>query len=236
MWRGCPARMGKRESGLRYSVDAMALSDIARVVEIERLAYTTPWPPSAYRREIQENRMARYIVVRDTWIESPPSSPPAEEPKRPFPLSILLARPPAPVAPEAMNIIAFAGMWHMINESHVTTIATHPDYRGRGVGELMLSSLIGYAYSFRSRVVSLEVRVTNTTAQNLYRKYGFAQTHIRPHYYSDNHEDAYVMVTPNITGEAYRARFTELRAALMARLASENKCGESEVTSDGQER
>ncbi len=56
---------------MRYSVDAMTMNDVPRVVEIERLAYTTPWPPSAYRREIQENRMARYIVVRDTWLKQP---------------------------------------------------------------------------------------------------------------------------------------------------------------------
>src|SRR5579864_7146555 len=49
---------------MRYSVDEMTMADLPRIVEIERLAYTTPWPPSAYRRELQENRMAHYIVVR----------------------------------------------------------------------------------------------------------------------------------------------------------------------------
>ncbi len=217
---------------MRYSVDTMTMNDVPRVVEIERLAYTTPWPPSAYRREIQENRMARYIVVRDLWVKPPVTPTPQEETKRPFPLSLLLTRPSSHVPPETMNIIAFAGLWHMINEAHITTIATHPDYRGRGVGELMLSSLISVAYTNHARYVTLEVRVTNTVAQNLYRKYGFAQTGVRRRYYSDNHEDAYVMSTPDITTEEYRERYAELRERLVRRLEAESASITSEA-SDG---
>jgi [ribosomal protein S18]-alanine N-acetyltransferase len=213
---------------LRYSVDTMTMHDVPRVVEIERLAYTTPWPPSAYRREIQENRMARYIVVRDTWLEPRPA-PTHEEPKRPFPLS-LLTRAQAPISPDIANIVAFSGLWHMINEAHVTTIATHPDYRGRGIGELMLSTLIGVAYSAQARYVTLEVRVSNSVAQSLYRKYGFSQTHIRRRYYSDNHEDAYVMSTQDITSESYRMRFAELCARLAQRLEAESVREPSEVS------
>lgn len=209
----------------------MTMNDVPRVVEIERLAYTTPWPPSAYRREIQENRMARYIVVRDTWIKLPPAPAQQEELKRPFPLS-LLSRPASVISPETINIIAFAGLWHMINEAHITTIATHPDYRGRGVGELMLSSLIGVAYAAQARYVTLEVRVTNTIAQSLYRKYGFTQAGIRRRYYSDNHEDAYVMSTQDIASEDYRTRYATLRARLMERLEDESASVTSEA-SDG---
>ncbi len=217
---------------MRYSVDTMTMNDVPRVVEIERLAYTTPWPPSAYRREIQENRMARYIVVRDVWLKPPATPALQEEMKRPFPLSLLLTRPSSHTSPETMNIIAFAGLWHMINEAHITTIATHPDYRGLGVGELMLSSLIGIAYTAQARFVTLEVRVSNTVAQNLYRKYGFAQTGVRRRYYSDNHEDAYVMSTQDITHEDYRARYAELRERLIQRLEAESAATTSEA-SDG---
>lgn len=204
------------------------MNDVPRVVEIERLAYTTPWPPSAYRREIQENRMARYIVVRDTWMKPPTPDATRDEQKRPFPLS-LLSRAPATLSPEIANIIAFAGLWHMINEAHITTIATHPDYRGRGIGELMLSTLIGVAYTTQAHYVTLEVRVSNSIAQNLYRKYGFAQTHIRRRYYSDNHEDAYVMSTPDITSESYRTRFAELCERLANRLQNDSACEHGEA-------
>ncbi|HEX8733020.1 MAG TPA: hypothetical protein VF725_13285, partial [Ktedonobacterales bacterium] len=71
---------------MRYRVDDMTMADLPRIVEVERLAYTTAWPPSAYRRELQENRMAHYIVVRDTLLQpSAPVTPLQEEPRKPFP-------------------------------------------------------------------------------------------------------------------------------------------------------
>lgn len=207
---------------MRYSVDEMTMADLPRIVEIERLAYTTPWPPSAYRRELQENRMAHYIVVRDTLLKTvEAAAQPREDQRKPFPLSLLPMRVPQVMPPEVANIVGFAGLWHMVNEAHITTIAAHPDYRGRGVGELMLASLIGIAYNVRARYVTLEVRVSNYVAQNLYRKYGFSQTGVRRRYYSDNHEDAFVMSTENISSDAYRERYTELRTRLMVRLEAD---------------
>lgn len=210
---------------MRFRVDDMTMADLPRIVEIERLAYTTPWPPSAYRRELQENRMAHYIVVRDTWLQppDPTTTIPREDQRKPFPLSLLPVRIPPIMSPDVANIVGFSGLWHMVNEAHITTIAAHPDYRGRGVGELMLSSLIGIAYTVHARYVTLEVRVSNYVAQNLYRKYGFSQTGVRRRYYSDNHEDAFVMSTDNITSEEYRERFAELRARLIARLDADNQ-------------
>lgn len=210
---------------MRYRVDEMTMADLPRIVEIERLAYTTPWPPSAYRRELQENRMAHYIVVRDTLLKptDPTTAAPREDQRKPFPLSLLPVRIPPLMSPDVSNIVGFSGLWHMVNEAHITTIAAHPDYRGRGVGELMLSSLIGIAYTVHARYVTLEVRVSNYVAQNLYRKYGFSQTGVRRRYYSDNHEDAFVMSTDNITSDEYRERFSELRARLLARLEADNQ-------------
>ncbi len=207
---------------MRYRVDDMTMADLPRIIEVERLAYTTPWPPSAYRRELQENRMAHYIVVRDTWLKPPdPITTPREDQRKPFPLSLLPTRVPPLIPPDAANIVGFSGLWHMVNEAHITTIATHPDYRGRGVGELMLSTLIGIAYTVHARYVTLEVRVSNYVAQNLYRKYGFSQTGMRRRYYSDNHEDAFVMSTDNITSEEYQERFGDLRSRLLARLEAD---------------
>ncbi|HKT37328.1 MAG TPA: ribosomal protein S18-alanine N-acetyltransferase [Ktedonobacterales bacterium] len=209
---------------MRYTIDRMTMADIPRVIEIEKLAYPTPWPPSAYRKELQENRHAHYILVRDTRISgaSVPQPPDHPEPqsRRPFPLSLLPARPlPAP-GPDAASIVGFAGLWLMIDEAHVTTIAVHPDYRGRGLGELMLCSLVGISYEIGARHVTLEVRVSNAIAQNLYRKYGFSIAGSRRRYYSDNHEDAYIMTTHDIYTDDYRQRYAELRANLYTRLST----------------
>src|ERR1700680_5072609 len=59
------SQKGKR---VRYVIDRMTMSDVPRVIEIERLAYPTQWPPSAYRKELQDNRWAHYIVLRDKQI------------------------------------------------------------------------------------------------------------------------------------------------------------------------
>lgn len=216
---------------MRYVVEPMTMSDIPRVTEIERLAYATPWPSSAYRRELQENTWARYIVARDMLLResTPDAPPPAEQHRRGFPLSLLPNRAPAPqpARPDLASIIGFAGLWLMVDEAHVTTIASHPDYRGRGVGELMLSGLIDISYEIGARVVTLEVRVSNVVAQNLYRKYNFREAGVRKRYYSDNHEDALIMWTPEIRTAEYRDQFMRLKAVLATRLAADPRLSES---------
>src|SRR5215467_13048777 len=179
----------------------MMMSDVPRVIEIERLAYPATWPPSAYRKELQDNRWAHYIVLRDsTLIESQErahSEP--ERGRRPFPLSLLPSRSVATIiTPQQSSIIGFAGLWLMVDEAHITTIAIHPDYRRHGLGELMLVNLIDIAYNIGANWVTLEVRVSNHVAQNLYRKYGFHEKGIRQKYYSDNQEDALIMWTNEI--------------------------------------
>lgn len=209
---------------MRYVVERMTMADIPRVVEIERLAYPSTWPPSAYRKELQDNPLAHYIVVRDTHIQTQPvAPPPGDSGKRPFPLSLLPGRPlTSPNNPQQASIIGFSGLWLMVDEAHVTTIATHPGYRGRGLGELLLSSLIDIAYRIGARNVTLEVRVSNYVAQNLYRKYGFVEAGVRRRYYSDNHEDAYIMWTEDINSEHYRTRFAQLKAALTVKLDAQD--------------
>jgi len=223
-------RQKERGQRVRYVVERMTMADIPRVVEIERLAYPSTWPPSAYRKELQDNPLAHYIVVRDTHVQTLPALvAPADSGKRPFPLSLLPARPLPSPNPQLASIIGFAGLWLMVDEAHVTTIATHPGYRGRGVGELLLSSLIDIAYRIGARNVTLEVRVSNDVAQSLYRKYGFAEAGVRRRYYSDNHEDAYIMWTEDIHSASYRERYAQLKAALSAKLAAHD--GEPSATS-----
>ena len=211
---------------MRYIVERMTMADIPRIVEVERLAYTTPWPPSAYRKELEENQHAYYIVVRDTAIKvEPPAETVAQSPqqRRPFPLSLLPGRAPHQHNPRLASIIGFAGLWLMLDEAHITTIAMHPDYRGRGLGELQLSTLIGIAYDIGAQRVTLEVRVSNSVAQYLYRKYGFMVVGTRKRYYSDNNEDAYIMTTEIINTSSYRDLYTRLRTQLMERLAEDER-------------
>ncbi|WP_219833943.1 ribosomal protein S18-alanine N-acetyltransferase [Paenibacillus sp. R14(2021)] len=91
------------------------------------------------------------------------------------------------------RIIGYAGMWTIMDEAHVTNVAVREPYRGQGLGERLMVELQRTAVMFGSRRMTLEVRVSNSIAQRLYKKLGFEPSGIRPGYYSDNMEDALIM-------------------------------------------
>src|SRR5215831_16069887 len=112
----------ERGQRVRYTIDRMTMPDIPRVIEIEKLAYPSPWPSSAYRKELQENRNAHYIVVRDNQI-AVPVAPPVERldpQRRPFPFSLLPAKQTPIYSHDTAAIIGFSGLWLMVDESHIT--------------------------------------------------------------------------------------------------------------------
>lgn len=97
------------------------------------------------------------------------------------------------VLEEDNKILGYCGAWIVIDEAHVTNVAILPEYRGRKLGEALLSKLMSIAIEMGARSMTLEVRVSNHVAQSLYRKLGFQNGGIRKKYYSDNQEDGLVM-------------------------------------------
>lgn len=91
------------------------------------------------------------------------------------------------------QIVGFCGMWIVLDESQITNVAVTASARGLGIGEGLMREAIRIARERAVVVMSLEVRVTNTVAQNLYCKLGFQNGGIRKGYYTDNQEDALVM-------------------------------------------
>jgi ribosomal-protein-alanine N-acetyltransferase len=91
------------------------------------------------------------------------------------------------------RIAAYGGMWLILDEAHVTNVAVHPTFRGRGFGEAMMLGLMERARDQGCRRMTLEVRRGNLVAQNLYKKLGFVQLGVRKGYYTDTHEDAFIM-------------------------------------------
>ncbi|NQX47383.1 ribosomal protein S18-alanine N-acetyltransferase [Paenibacillus tritici] len=91
------------------------------------------------------------------------------------------------------RLIGYAGMWAIVDEAHVTNIALLEAYRGRKWGERLLDELMRTAAYLGMQSITLEVRVSNEVAQNLYRKKGFRPAGTRKGYYSDNREDALIM-------------------------------------------
>lgn len=91
------------------------------------------------------------------------------------------------------EIIGFCGIWLVIDAAQITNVAVVQSVRGQGIGETLMREAMRVAKGANMDVMSLEVRVTNTVAQNLYRKLGFQDGGIRKGYYTDNQEDALVM-------------------------------------------
>lgn len=103
------------------------------------------------------------------------------------------------------RVVAFGGIWLMVDEAHITTFGVHPDHRRRGVGRRLLLQLADVAMELGSARMTLEVRVSNEAAQALYRSFGFVVTGRRVAYYSDDGEDALVMTTPDLAGTGMQA-------------------------------
>jgi ribosomal-protein-alanine N-acetyltransferase len=196
-----------------FVVEEMRIEQISTISAIEKLSFPQPWPQNAYRREIQENRMAHYIVARQLSTATAPSPPPSSATAPSGDLIGRLSRLLRPAEPprspqledELRSIVGYAGIWVMTDEAHVTTIASHPDVRGKGVGELLLLALIHRSMEVGARWMTLEVRASNAIAQNLYRKYTFKEMGVRRRYYSDNGEDALVMWTDALDSDSFQS-------------------------------
>jgi ribosomal-protein-alanine N-acetyltransferase len=111
-------------------------------------------------------------------------------------------------------VVGYGGLWVIMDEAHITTLAVDPDYRGLKIGERLLSELLVAAQKKGAARATLEVREHNEVAQRLYNKYGFLWVALRKGYYSDNNENAVIMWIDDMTRPDWRQRFAALRAAL----------------------
>lgn len=120
-------------------------------------------------------------------------------------------------------LIGYAGFWLQGgDEAHVVTIATHPQWRRRGLGELLLLNLLYLARAAGAALATLEVRRSNRAAQALYEKYGFALAGERRRYYRDTNEDALIYTA--VLDEAYFTHFLPpLRRALWQQLGGDSE-------------
>ena len=93
--------------------------------------------------------------------------------------------------------IAYAGVWFILDEGHITNIAVHPERRGMGYGERVTREMIQLAADSGMNWMTLEVRRSNKAAQNMYHKLGFIDVGYRKRYY-ENNEDALVMALEHL--------------------------------------
>ena len=137
----------------------MARKDLDRVTEIESATFAIPWSRESFRRELEENVAARYLVAEKNG-----------------------------------RVVGYAGAWVILDESHITNIAVEQEERGQGIGRKLTEALLNYLSNLGAAYATLEVRVSNERAQNLYRSLGFTAVGKRKRYYEDNQEDAWLMV------------------------------------------
>jgi len=169
---------------LSYCIRLMTEDDIPRVLVIDREVFPGMKMPTNFQNEFK-NCLAHYIVACKD--KSQPDY-------------------------RLQNITGYAGLWIMVGEAHVVNIAVSPDYRGQGIGELLLIALIELALSMVCNMITLEVRASNVTAQKLYQKYGFTVRGIRQGYYTDNREDGVIMTVDNINDRTFKEAFKKLKS------------------------
>ena len=169
----------------------MSLTDLPEVWQLDRLSFPTPARPGQFEHELEQNDIAHYQVLEVL-----------DENGR------------------AEALIGFSGFWLIADEIHIITIATHPQRRRQGLGELLLLNLLFQAYAHPANIVTLEVRRSNTVAQAIYQKYQFEEVGIRRRYYRDTGEDALLMTMPSLNAR-YRQFLVNWQALLYKRLESE---------------
>ena len=94
---------------------------------------------------------------------------------------------------EKNNAVGYAGMWHVVNEGHITNVAVLEQYRREGIGDMLMEALEKKALELEMIGITLEVRISNYGAQKLYTKHGYKPEGFRKKYYTDTNEDAVIM-------------------------------------------
>lgn len=154
------------------TIRPMAAGDLERVHEIDVLSFSAPWPLSSYRFELFENPTGRLWVAETHSVD------------------------------ETTEIVGLIVVWLIVDEAHIATLAVHPAYRRHGIGRSLLFRALSDCVAWGARSATLEVRISNLVAQELYKDFGFEVAGQRPHYYVDNGEDALIM-TLNEMDEDY---------------------------------
>ncbi|MDP2727023.1 MAG: ribosomal protein S18-alanine N-acetyltransferase [Dehalococcoidia bacterium] len=201
------------------AIEPMREEDIPQILEIEREAFSLAWSEGAYRRELRWNRLARYLVLRDKSEVAPESLEPMVEREGSLGSRILsfLKRSPTQASTNSL-VIGYSGQWLMVDESHLITIAVREKLRRHGLGEALLIASIDKAIELGARIMTLEVRASNLSAQTMYEKFGFRKVGLRPHYYTDNNEDAIIMASDVLTSAAFQGRIQQSKAEIRGKV------------------
>ena len=191
----------------RFALRRMTEADIPQVMDIERDSFPSMWPKTAYSRELK-NKLARYFVLVEKGREEHDDAS-AEGGLRKKLRRLLRAEGEAP--PTRRLIIGAVGIWLMVDQAHVVTIAVREAFRRQGAAGLMLIATVELAMVEGMDSVTLEYRRSSEPARALYDRFGFLAVGARPQYYSDTKEDAIIMTTPPLRSKSFQEKFLRLK-------------------------
>jgi len=201
----------------RYHIRKMADGDIPQAVAIDLDAFPNQWPHAtagSFHHELR-NKLAYYIVVGEDYAPGSGGNGHAVSGIKEIAQFIrqLFSRErfSGSAGQNSEYLAGMAGIWMMVDEAHIVTIAVRNNRKNLGLGEWLLINIIELARQLRAKYVTLEVRVSNKTAQALYEKYGFTRAGTRKKYYSDNGEDALIMTTCELDSPAYQETLQNLK-------------------------
>jgi ribosomal-protein-alanine N-acetyltransferase len=101
------------------------------------------------------------------------------------------------VIEENNQVIGYISYWITFDSATIAQIAIRKQHQGHHLANMLMQEMVDDCYAKRVQSITLEVRVSNTKAINLYKKFGFKEIVIKPHYY-DNGEDAIYMVRKEV--------------------------------------
>jgi [ribosomal protein S18]-alanine N-acetyltransferase len=167
------------------TIEPFQMRHLREVMPIEQGAYPKPWSRSVFESELRQvdSGSRYYVVARDRS--------------------------------RRRRVVGYAGLWFVPepggDQAHVTNIVVAPDSRRLGVAGRLMTTLASTAIERGCAAWTLEVRASNTAAQELYRQFGFVPAGMRKRYY-ENTEDAIVMWCHDIQSDAYADRLRSIAA------------------------
>ncbi len=118
------------------------------------------------------------------------------------------------VAKVGPTVVGYSGLMLVGEDAHVTTIAVDPAWQRHQIGTRLLLNIARNAGERAARHLTLEVRVSNEPAQNLYRKFGFRPAGVRKGYYVETNEDALVMWADDVDESEYLERLVRIESVI----------------------
>ena len=203
----------------------MLEGDITQAVQVDQDAFPENRQAPPFRRDLRERKLAHYLVAVSHDASYSDYARTHDLPPAPMSNSNggrgrggrittavkrLLGVDSVTAHPTEELIAGYLGLWAVIDEGHITSVGVRKTHRGQGIGELLIIGAVEASKLLNCRTVTLEVRVSNEVAQNLYKKYGFKIVGRRKRYYSDNQEDAYLMTTDPIDTPEFSGHLADL--------------------------